>query len=437
MKFFRSFMARYLRFFSLGLVLLVALECGALTWLDKVYFRSDPNFKITHLSTSAFSKAANAHISVDSDGGDFQTSYDGSYVSYMSGNKLIVADMSSGTKITVPDVSDGSMQIVCYAWAYDRNRMILAEKGTGSSDSRTIKLFYFQPSDKDNLQEIDDAADNTKFSIDVNRLGLNAASATVTDIDFSTSNMLLFIQVSDKNNRSVIYQLNIMGQSSKVSTKSSAVGRILALKQDASLLYEDTSTGYVWQVYYNNKQGRWITSQVVADGEKKLRLVGVDSSDNVYLAPTDGKTTGKILYGSLKDKSWQTVSFRQAELLSDLTVTLDGKIYLNDPGNHVLKDVHASTQTAYKGELVGIYDDGFMTRTDGSSATVSSGSSGKSRSTASSASSGSAGAAVWCNSFASDPISTATSSSREGSSSARSSSATGGSSQSSGSSSRK
>lgn len=435
-------MARYARFFILGLVLLVVLECGALTWLDKVYFKSDPNFKVTHLSTSAFSKAANAHIAVDSDASNFRCSYDGSYVSYKKGNKLIVADMSSGTKITVPDVTGESMEIIYYDWAYDRNRIMLAERGTGSSNSRIIKLFYFQPSEKDDLEEIDNVANNQKFSIDLSKIkSLNSASATVSDITFSTMNQLTYIQLTDKDNQSFIYQLNIEADSDTVDLPSSSVGRIMALRQSSSLLYEDAKTGYVYsaQLESSGKYTKWVSKQVVADGNKKLKLVGVDSSDNVYLALTDGKTTSKILYGSLKGSSWQSVSFKQAEPLSDLAVTPDGNIYLNDPGNHVLKDVHASAQTSYKGELVGIYDGGFMTRTDGSSGTVSSGSSSKSRSAASSASSGSSGATVWCNSFASDPIPAASSStsSKTGSSSARSSSASSSSSRSSGSSSRK
>ena len=406
LKFFRSFMARYVRFLILGLVLLVGLECGVFVWLDRVYFKSDPNFRVTHLSASAFSKAANAHVAVDSDGSGFQCSYDGSYVSYMSGNKLIIVDMSSGTKITVPDVTGESMEIIHYVWAYDRNRIILAEKGTGSSNSRIIRLFNFQPSEKDDLEEIDNVANNQKFSIDLAKIrSLNAATTTVSDITFSTMNQLTYIQLTDKNGNSFIYRLNIEADSDTVDIPSGSIGRILPLRQSAALLYEDTKTGYVYsaQLESSGKYTKWTSKQVIADGNKKMKLIGVDSDDNVYLAPTDGKTTGKILYGSLKNGAWQTSVFRQAEPLGDLLVTPDGKIYLNDPENHVLKDIHASTQTAYKGDLVGIYDDGFMTRTDGTSAAASSGSSGK-NSRASSAASYTSGATVWCNSFADDPI---------------------------------
>lgn len=406
MKFFRTFASRYIRFFMLGLVALVVLESAGLLWLDKIYFRSDSHIAVSTLDSSVFSKAKGQTANLPGGASDIQYSYDGGYVSYMLGGKLTVVDMAKNTQAAVPDVGGESMKIDAYAWVYGRNRIILAEHSTGSTSKNYIRFYYYVPSDTSEVQEVGDASSNQRVSIDLSRLkNLNSASASVSDLVISTAYSSIYAKIQDKNGRSVIYMLDIDNNLNLVDTSADYIGKMLAYQQDNGLLYEDSKTGYVYSWQPTKKSS---ASKVInAGGTKKLRLLGVDGEDNLYLAPTSGDTASAVLVGTAAG-GWRTVSLGKETDLSRIAVSLAGKIYVNDPSAGVLRNLTDSTQTEYAGTLAGIFNDGFFA---GRSAAVSASSSGRggasSRQSASSSSvSGVAGQTLLTDyDFGTDPAS--------------------------------
>lgn len=383
--------------------MLVAVESAGLIWLDKVYFRSDSHISVSRLNSGTSSRQSEPKVNIPAGATNVQYSYDGGYLSYVLADKLIVVDTDKGTQNTVPDVSGESMKIAQYAWVYGRNRIILAEQNTGGSSKNYVRFYYYVPTDTSQIQEMDNTLNNQRVSIDLNRLkNLSGSTATVTDLDFSTVYSTVYARIRDKNGRSVIYMLNIDNQLDTVDTATDTIGKVVTDQQDTGLLYEDSKTGYVYNWQPTKKSS---TNKAIAvNGTKKLRLLGVDGQDTVYLAPTTGDSTSSVVTGTVSG-GWKTVSLGRDTPLSRIRISLAGKIYVDDPDAKVLRNVTDSTQTEYTGTLVGLYNDGFFTRSSdsGFDSAASSSTSGKSRS--SSASSSSAGnVTVTGNAFASDPV---------------------------------
>lgn len=375
MKFFRSFASRYIRFFLLGLAAFVVLESAGLLWLDKVYLRSDSHISVSTLDSSAFARKKGQKVDMPAGATDIRYSYDGGYVSYMQGDRLTVVDMSDGTQNVVPDVTGEKMKIVRYVWVSGRNRIILAERNAGSTSKDYIRFYYYLPSDTSEVQEVGDVTNNQRISIDLGRIkNLNSASATVDDIDFSTANNMIYVKIRDKNERGAIYSLDADNNLDRMDTSADFIGQVLAYQQNSGMLYEDSKNGYVYSCLLTKKGS---TSKLIsAGGTKKLRLLGVDEEDNIYLAPTAGDTTSTILKGTVSS-GWQTISLGRETSLRRITVTHAGQIYVDDSSDETLRNVTDATQTAYAGTLVGLYNGGFLTQSD-SGAPVSSGRGGSS-----------------------------------------------------------
>lgn len=405
MKFFKTFASRYIRFFLLGLIVLVAVESAGLLWLDKVYFRSDSHISVSALNSSAFSKAKGQTANLPAGASNIQYSYDGGYVSYMLGGKLSVVDMAKNTQTTVPDVSGESMKIDTYAWVYGRNRIILAEHSTGSTSKNYVRFYYYVPSDTSEVQEVGDTSSSQRVSINLNRIdALNSASASVSDLVISTSYSSIYAKIQDKNSRSAVYMLDIDNNVNQVDASSDYIGKMLTYQQDNGLLYEDTKNGYVYS--WKPTQKGSASKVLSAGGTKKLRLLGVDGEDRLYLAPTSGDTTSSVLVGTAAG-GWQTVSLGKTTPLSRIAVSLAGKIYVNDPSDSVLRNLTDATQTAYAGTLAGLFSDGFFASSSAAAPAASSSRSGTSsrRNSSASASAAAEQSVFTTYDFGTDPAS--------------------------------
>lgn len=337
------------KLFIIGFSVLFAIEVGAFLFLDKVYLKDNATYKSQIVTSQASARPKQIRMDTGTNITNIQCSFEGNYVSYLNGNTLTLIDTTNGSKFTVPETDN--MQIMDYQWIYDRDRVIIAEKPAGSASGSYLKLFYYNTSDKVKT-EIDNAENKQVLTIP-----LKSSSTQVSHIDMSTLTNLTYLKLTGPSG-SQIYKIDVNVTRSLVSTVTSAIGNIAAFKNDSTFLYEDTKSGDVY------KAGS--SKAVSVAGHKSLKLLGNDANDIVYLAvPTTGTTTSLIYYGNLAQASWNHISLTQASDLSSISVGMYGGIYENDSGRGTLTNLMDNTTSAYKGQLLGIYQGGFISEQNG------------------------------------------------------------------------
>jgi len=334
-------------FFLKGFICIMIIGIAILTYIDKVYLKDNSNFSITKINVNSVSKLTNLKLNIDSEATNVQSSYNGDYLSFLSGGKLKFYDMNDGKSYTVSSVDN--MEIMNYTWLYDRNRLLIAEKTVNTTDGRYMKMYYYSVSDNQ-LTEISNTTDNIdlKFTL--------KAGTTLDNIKMSTLTNLVYLKFTDSKGINSVQCFNIMAQKLTVDINPGNIGNIFPLKQTSILLHEDLHYVYKYVL------GTETDNSVKINNKKNLRLLGVDSNDNAYFAPTSTLQTDNIYFGTLGDLAagtYQTIQLPQTVDCEDITVMPDGTVYQNVKGSALI-DITNKKMMDYQGELIGIYPGGFV-----------------------------------------------------------------------------
>ena len=330
---------RFARFFVKGFLLLLALELGVFLFLDKIYLQDTGVYKAVKIAGQ--SPIRLKQVSVDSGSGvsNYQCAYDGGYISYLKNGSLVVVSLKNGKKSTVPRTS--GMSILAYRWIYDRDRILIVEKSASGSYA---KLCSYNTADKAKT-EIDNAQKKQALTIPL-KSGTTSAS-----LDMSTLTNLTYLKLTAKSG-SQIYKIDVNVKRQQVSTVTSSIGNIAALKNDAVFLYEDSRRNYVY------KAGSSRALSVM--NSRELKLLGSDINDTVYFAVPESGKTRLIYYGSLAGSGWHTLRLSHAAALDDIQFTVYGGPYEVDAENGTLTRLLTGAHASYKGTLLGIYNEGFF-----------------------------------------------------------------------------
>lgn len=374
MKFFKTVLFKIFRFYIFGVVILFAVEISGLAYLNNVYFKPSDKTKIVKVSTPVQTGMKKMSVFIGSNSTHAALSYDGEYASYLSTDGVLhIIDLSNGKQY--PIQTPENMQVMNYKWIYNRDRMIVAEKTTGTSKIR-MRLYDFDITDLDpnaSEQELMPVSnnDNTQLQYTVQK------DTTLDDIELSTDTALTFLKVTTEDSSS-IKAFNIQADPQQVETLTSRIGAVTVLKQDFTVLYESLKSGYIY-VYHGEDQDNGNTESLTVDGNKQLRLIGSDENDILYVAPTDTTQTHTIYYGTFSDLTngdYHTLHLDEDTLLSNIVLTPSGALYAKDDSMGVLTQLKAGTdedgasgtsgasgltKTNYTGKLIGIADNGFIT----------------------------------------------------------------------------
>jgi len=324
MNFFKSLKFKYLRFFLIGLAIFFAAEICVIIFINNFYLKDTGKYN-TSIITTTSSKNIIKPMSIDAGAEKLAVSHDGRYVAYEKNGALSVLDMSTGKADNVDSVTNA--QVSCFTWIYDRDRLIIAEK-TITGGGYYIKMYYYDMRDVA-LTEIrnNDADKDIKVNI-------SNKTDEITGIDMSTPMVKTYVKATTQSGTSKIWEIDAFtGIDSRSYTVSKNIGKIQMLKSQDHLLYEDAANGKVY-LYGDN------TPLEPVQGSTSLRILGFDSSDNVYLADAKGGATRTIYCGSydnVKDKwTWSTVKLNKAVDASEIFIWYYGGIYYNDISNSTL-----------------------------------------------------------------------------------------------------
>lgn len=319
----------------------IVLELPIFYYFNNFYSSSSTSFKNEMISEHK-EKVENKDIKIKipQDADDIRTSFDNKYVSYYQKDNLEIVNTSDGNIIKVEPNKGG--KISYYKWLPDNDRIIIAEK-SNESRKNVLRFYSFDASKNDKKQIID-------FDNQVLKINLSDKKGNVEDIALSTLSHTMYIKVSSGGKRGELYLVNVMNQIEKMKTNTYLIGNIALLENSDNLLYESLGKGRI--VSYSDK------SYIKTDSKLKIKLLGVDEKEKIYLGEIKDDKVIKIFSGDLKTpfSNWSTISLSRGFEQKSIFITKSGDIFINYSLEGYIYNTKNSKKISYKGRLVDIVD---------------------------------------------------------------------------------
>lgn len=335
---------RYLKIFIIGFLAIIIIQFGGLVFLETVYFADNSSYSSTKVENNATQEVSKLKLILEEGSTNTSASYDGKYLAYLKNKDLFVLNLDDTNKTKV-SANDG-MEILYYKWIYDRNRLILAERPTNIKNGTFFKLYYYDVDSKSKV-EIFNEVNNRSIKIPIYN-----SNEKIDAIDMSTLTNIIYVKLSSSNNYSRVYSINIMAQEKRINTVTHNIGKVISTKRDNVLLYENLSDRKVF------KHSDSLPLEI--DGNSNLRLLGIDNSDNIYLALINNNKTKTIYYGSITNKSWKKIDINTSVDINDIYINFKGQSYIINRSKSIAKDILTGKETYYIGKIIGMYENGII-----------------------------------------------------------------------------
>ncbi len=319
----------------------LALQFAGLIYVNNYLLASQSKIKIQKVEKTD-KNVKDAIISIPANAKNAQVSFDAKYLAYYDNDSLKVVNTKTG-KVNNVDFNDG-VKVSYFKWLPDRNRMLIGEKHS-TSNGNSFKLSYYDV-DKDVKEQIKDLAWADK-------------NAEVVDIQASPLTNVIYVKVALGGKRSSIYWINIMKEMKKVDTNAYVIGKINLLPHKDKLLYEDLTHK---RVYVTGN-----SHQITIPGVSDTCLIGVDDEDKVYIGQLEDNKVTKVYYGDLSENtsSWKSENMTEPANQSDIYISPNGKIHVNDNLRGVATELGSGKETNYNGNFMQMYTDGVISTSGG------------------------------------------------------------------------
>jgi hypothetical protein len=312
------------------IVVSLIIQISGLLYLNNIFLASDATVKSQEVVDS-INKDSVSKVSVPSKATNINVSYDASYVSYYSDDRLYVVNTITGERDVIS--SSNGVKVSFYKWLPDRNRMLIVE-----TENRNLSLSYY------------DVAKSQKSK--VTDILMVSSTSKVKDIEAAPLINVIYLKVSNGAKFDSIYWVNVMNSRKKIITKTQNLGNIEVVPHKDKMLYEDLDNNKVYAT--------GATDALSLFGSTKSCLLGIDNNDQVYIGDVDSSNSiDRIYFGEL-NSSWQSITLNIPVSKANLFVTASGKIYTKDSSKGNVTELQTGKETAYKGIFLQLYNDGIV-----------------------------------------------------------------------------
>ncbi|MFD3156266.1 hypothetical protein ACFIJ5_05315 [Haloimpatiens sp. FM7330] len=326
---------RWIKRIIIWICISLCIQIGILYYVDKDLFKQDTQIKSVKVDEKHYTKETNMNISIHNEAKKIRISYDGKYVSYYINNNLKVVNTYNGEVQNIKFDKDTSVSY--YRWVPNQNRILIGEKKLEQMSSR-FKLTYY------------DAEKHIKNQI--THLGWSDKEAQMQDIQIATLINVIYVKISN-NKYSNIYKVDISGEISDFKVKSQLVGKIAVSNKSDIFIYEDLSNMKLSKIENN------IEYQI--KDLKKLKLLGLDDDDNVYLLQVNNGKVDKVFYTHIHNYMKMTeVNILKECNVGDIYFYDNDKIYINYTKEHEVEEIKTGERIKYSGKFLDIYDKGIL-----------------------------------------------------------------------------
>ena len=310
------------------IVISLIVQNGGLFYLNNYFLTSSTTVKSQKVVDSS-DKTSVSDFTLPSDATTINVSYDASYISYYSNDKLYVVNILTGKSVNV--ASSSGVKISFYKWLPDRNRMLIVE-----TQDRNLSLSYYDVTQ----------SQKTKIS-DILMISSNSI---VKDIESAPLTNVIYLKVKNAYKDYSIYWVNVMKTRKKIYTNSQYVGNIGVIPHVDKLVYEDLTNN---EVYATGP-----THVLNFGGSNKSCLISIDNNDEVYVGNVDSNNkVDKIHYGTLGG-NWKSIQLITPVSKELLFVTGSGKVYIDDNSKGTVTECTTGKITHYKGTFIQLYNNG-------------------------------------------------------------------------------
>lgn len=324
---------------------MLIIQFGVLVFLENVYFVDSVSYSSTKIKNDTAKEAVKPKLILENGSSNITASFDGKYLAYLKDNNLFVLNSENAEKTKV-SANDG-MEISYYKWLYDRNRLVLVERPISPKNGAYFKFYYYDMNNKAKV-EIFNEVNNRNIEIPMHNI-----NEKISLIDMSTLTNVIYVKLSNLNNNySKIYRINIMAQENSINTGTHNIGKIASTKQDDVLIYENLDDKKVFSSNNN--------LPIEIEGNSNLSLLGVDNSDNVYLALTNDNKTQLIYYGNISGENWQKIDIKTSVDTNNIYVNFKGQIFIKDSSKSTINEFLTGKETYYNGNIIDIYNEGII-----------------------------------------------------------------------------
>lgn len=313
-------------------MLSVMMQCAGLLFLDKVLFKHSSEFTAKKVEDTSISKDIN--ISIPSDAEKVSVSFDGRYITYYQNDKLkLINTKTSEDKEILSDT-----EILFSKWIPKNNMIMIAEKATGDSGKEVIKLQTYNPRTD---------VENPMLELCNYQKGME-----VQDIVTSYLSGVNYACISNGKNNTSIYRIDINNDKTQIAKKISSLGTITTFIHKDVLLYEDSLNKCFYRYTNGNR------TQIHFNQSNNLIILGTDNDDNIYMGELSEDKVSKVIYG--KDETdtntWKTISLEKSKNPSDIYITSDGSILVNDNLQGKVTNILKNTTVSYNGKFISVND---------------------------------------------------------------------------------
>lgn len=311
----------------------VIMQFLVLSYMNFIYLPGRGAVKATIYEENAV-PVKNRSLKLPKEARNVTVSFDGLYAAWISGDKLVIADVDSKKTIKELNTSGGSFTF--FRWLPDRDMLIYSIKEPDNKKGHVrISTYDIGP-------ELERSYPDIK--------GLPNDSETI-DIELSPLTNVIYPMIKTSKTRARIYKFDIMDNLS------------LIMKTDLTTIIKETM--YTDRLIYQTSDGK-IRIRNGKTGKTSLTpvknanlLLAVDDRDFIYAAAADDKGEITAIYSGKegqKADEWEIIKPERPLSAADIFVTAEGAIYAADTQKREVYALEGTETAGYSGNLLTVLD---------------------------------------------------------------------------------
>lgn len=333
---------KILKRFVVWAMLSLMLQSIVLLYFEKVVFVETT--KITYRNEEPEEKPEKVtEIKIPDEAENFELSYDGKFVAYMSNGKLKVINTSTG-KSSYGILDEKNISVLCYDWQIDKNILLIAERKYNENGEEIINILAHNPS-SNITREVHEVCDYKEGML-------------VENIANSTKSSVTYVPVSRGGNNTTIYRIDINDNIEKLDNKVASLGCINVFYAKDALIYEDRIKEQYYR--YSNDQ----MSVIDFENPAKTTILGLTNNGVIFagIKNAEDKVT-EIIYGEdkISTKEWKKTTLPEPKEIRDLYIVKgdnsgSGDILVNNNLEGKVTNLTTNETVEYEGKFVAMND---------------------------------------------------------------------------------
>lgn len=314
-------------------ILSLIIQVGTLFILDRFIFKQSSAFESKKIELDK-PYEDKINIKIPKDSSDIKISYNGKYMSYFKREGLNIIETKSGHNRGIETENKG--EVMYYEWLYDRDMIVILEK-VNKKGKDIIQLVTYNPKNSATtlVTEICDFKSGMKIK-------------NITESVFTS---VYYVYVSNNEGYDRCYRIDINNDKSDIQLKGAGIENMRVIPHKDRLIYDDVVNNNIYATSPNTK--------LKFNTNNKLRLIGIDRNDTIYVGEVIGDKISTIIYGNIDEDTslWNIIKLDSPANSSDLFFNSKSEILVNDVLEGKVKNITTGKGYTYTGKCIDVKDD--------------------------------------------------------------------------------